>query len=95
VVKSHEITIKSPFFIVVPHLSTSTFPSGPGKSIQGDGSSHFFLLEGGVYEFLVPRALGKNRCFPDEIMGDMSYGQYSWLITIKNGASHPMVHRDL
>jgi len=21
----------------------------------------------------------------------MSYGQYSWLITIKNGASHPMV----
>ena len=22
---------------------------------------------------------------------DMSYGQYSWLITIKNGASHPMV----
>ena len=26
---------------------------------------------------------------------DMSYGQYSWLITIKNGASHPMVHRDL
>ena len=25
----------------------------------------------------------------------MSYGQYSWLITIKNGASHPMVHRDL
>jgi hypothetical protein len=24
----------------------------------------------------------------------MSYGQYSWLITIKNGASHPMVHRD-
>ena len=21
-------------------------------------------------------------------------GQYSWLITIKNGASHPMVHRD-
>ena len=25
----------------------------------------------------------------------MSYDQYSWLITIKNGASHPMVHRDL
>ena len=22
---------------------------------------------------------------------DMSYGQYSWLITIKDGASHPMV----
>ena len=27
--------------------------------------------------------------------GHLSYGQYSWLITIKNGASHPMVHRDL
>ena len=29
------------------------------------------------------------------MFGHMSYGQYSWLITIKNGASHPMVHRDL
>ena len=31
----------------------------------------------------------------DSLGIDMSYGQYSWLITIKNGASHPMVHRDL
>jgi len=40
-------------------------------------------------------AILRNRAAVPRGRRDVSYGQYSWLITIKNGASHPMVHRDL
>ena len=44
-------------------------------------SIYISILLGLIYIFILLRE-------------QMSYGQYSWLITIKNGASDPMVHRD-
>ena len=72
--------------------ATTALPTVP--ALAASASAFSAATASAAQEALSEASPGDHRNHRMEIRSItyMSHGQYSWLITIKNGASHPMVH---